>query len=89
MIDPTKLETKLADMWCDETVTLSLVSVCELIENAPTIDAEPVKHGRWKHSEYAGIDYYQCRLCGHSIRIRAENYCPNCGARMDGDDGDC
>ena len=43
-----------------------------------------VKHGWWKHSEYAGIDYYQCNLCGKSVRHTAENYCPNCGAKMDG-----
>lgn len=56
------------------------------IDNAPTVeDVLPVRHGRWKHSEYAGIDYYQCNLCGRSIRLRAENYCPNCGARMDGE----
>ena len=66
--------------------TVSLEKVAQNIDNAPTID--PVKHGRWVHSEYAGIDYYQCNLCGKSVRHTAENYCPNCGARMDGDDNE-
>ena len=46
----------------------------------------PLRHGRWEHSEYAGVDYYQCSVCGHSIRLTAENYCPNCGAKMDYDE---
>ena len=49
---------------------------------APTIN--PVRHGKWKLSEYAGVDYYQCSLCGHSVSPTAYNYCPYCGALMDG-----
>ena len=43
-------------------------------------DVAPVRHGRWE-KEYG---YYKCLLC-NSLDDFADNYCPNCGARMDGD----
>ena len=48
------------------------------IENAPAVDAEPVRHGRWEHG-------MRCTQCGQ-IDLSKPNYCPNCGARMDGDE---
>ncbi len=56
---------------------------------APTIDAEPVRHGRWEYPDY--YDYGDvCSYCGFdSGEIVGENqlkllkYCPHCGAKMD------
>ena len=53
-----------------------------------TIDAVPVKHGRWEPSEkYFG--YNKCSVCADCY-IDPEwamngkwHYCPNCGAKMD------
>ena len=63
------------------------------LDNAPTVDAEPVKHGRWEWSEDNW--WHRCTACGvtfdydktyelfdHGFQLA--NYCPNCGARMDG-----
>lgn len=51
------------------------------IEQAPTIEAEPVRHGKW--IEYPIADgMNQCSECG-VLRFGDSNYCPNCGARMD------
>ena len=64
----------------------------------PTIEAEPVKHGRWKcwttskftgkykdydEPEFKDYVYYTCSECYRKSAIK-ELYCPNCGARMDG-----
>lgn len=48
-------------------------------------DVATVRHGRWIDS-LARITPY-CSVCGHSHRclIRTPNYCPNCGAKMDGE----
>lgn len=35
-----------------------------------------VRHGRWEHG-------LQCPFC-NQIDITKPNYCPNCGAKMDG-----
>lgn len=46
---------------------------------------EEEKHGRWEDTN-AGEQIVACSRCGwvHDIRTFGKNYCPNCGARMDG-----
>lgn len=66
------------------------------IDQMPSADVQPVKHGRWigineycKKNGYIpsgmGI-YYWCSECGKG-EPKISDYCPNCGARMikDGD----
>ena len=54
-----------------------------IIKEQPTADVAEVKHGEWICLE-AEIGYFACSECDHRI-LRAEcNYCPNCGAKMDG-----
>ena len=51
----------------------------------PTVDVQEIKHGEWR--EHNKI--YICSQCGYSFEnegyIAFFNYCPNCGARMDGE----
>ena len=58
------------------------------IEGAPTVDAVHVKHGYWVNlAEHNMIDAYKCSACKEIwIGIGGYNYCPNCGARMDGEE---
>ena len=62
-----------------------------------TADVAPVVHGRWLHSgyeEYSGhLALVKCSRCSHeayaiACYVREGNYCPYCGARMDGGAGD-
>ena len=59
-----------------------LTEVRDRLEQLPSADVAPVWHGRWKKN-----DDYTCSLCSYRMVIGdgAYNYCPNCGARMDGD----
>lgn len=59
----------------------------EFIDDAPTVDAVPVKHGRWLRVGYIENTWLvsECSACGYQT-IDAGNYCTNCGAKMDGDD---
>ena len=67
--------------------------VCCVIDEAPSVDAEPVRHGRWVENGYAcGEIEWKCTACGNtewrvsSCRLK---WCPFCGAKMDGgDDGE-
>ena len=49
-------------------------------------------YGRWIHDGRrikSGIDWCHCSECGKSGNFCARtNYCPNCGAKMDGGDSD-
>ena len=50
-------------------------------------DVAPVVHGRWiEHKKYIFGTMYDCSVCDNRIldNGHAWNYCPNCGARMDG-----
>ena len=52
-------------------------------------DVVPVRHGRWIEQEkYTFGVMYDCSICGDRILDNGHswNYCPNCGARMDGGD---
>ena len=57
-------------------------------------DVAPVRHGRWLGWGKSGTPTYEnygtCSVCGEDAEIYTEhrNYCPNCGARMDGGDSD-
>lgn len=63
------------------------------VEESPTIEAEPVRHGEWGSPIIVGYDghhaiYAQpCRECGYECEIYRANFCPSCGAKMDGGDG--
>ena len=54
------------------------------IDAAKTVDAEPVRRGRWIPNEY-GVGWW-CGECKQHVR-RKRKYCPDCGARMDGEGG--
>ena len=55
-------------------------SVVDMLESRPTVDAVPVVHGRWLE----GSSRQPCSVCRYR-GMRSWNYCPNCGAKMDGD----
>ena len=60
------------------------------IRRLPSADVAPVRHGRWTtYKETAFADYANCSECGTEINVGDMSpYCPNCGARMDGDENE-
>lgn len=61
-----------------------LEDVQEWLNEQPTADVEEVKHGKWITFSLRDP---QCSLC-HSYNFEQSNYCPNCGAKMDGGKGE-
>ena len=54
----------------------------EIVRSA--LKAEPVRHGRWE--EYQVPHIVCCSECDWGTGVQDKyNYCPNCGAKMDGD----
>lgn len=77
-----KLCFETAEWYCSPTI--------KTIKEFPAADVQPVKYGRWSECYtdsrlYSGI----CSVCGgaaiRSVKANPLGYCPNCGARMDGD----
>ena len=61
-----------------------------IIDSFPAADVAPVRHGRWI-TEFDDLGWlkHTCTVCGYVKRTDVHvslgwNYCPNCGARMDG-----
>lgn len=63
------------------------------LEDFPATDVAPVRHGKWVHSRYENcseqFEMVKCSCCGReayamAFYVRDGNYCPNCGAKMDG-----
>lgn len=50
----------------------------ERLDYEPTIEAEPVRHGRW----LKGSVRQPCSVCRYK-GVRSWKYCPLCGAKMD------
>lgn len=86
---------KCANGEISDTCKVTGCGVVEIVGIMPTIEAEPVRHGRWiLCKDQTGVDNdnnnfaYFCSCCHyqdvHATRADVK-YCWNCGARMDGD----
>ena len=71
-----------------DTLAEGFTSAHNLIEFAPAVEAEPVKHGRWIFKWDSERDPKKlftrivCSECNLHTGQKS-TYCPNCGARMD------
>ena len=64
----------------------------ESVKELPAADVVPVVHGEWVdegfYADGSAKHAFHCSNCGHHIiewKDDTSNYCPNCGARMDGE----
>ena len=61
------------------------VKILEWIEQAPTVDAAPVRHGQWEtNSDRPDTLICSVCKCGFDMwKHDSHNFCPHCGAKMD------
>ena len=76
-----------------EVIAECMEIVVRYIKNAPTVDAVEVVHGKWSYDytdavcSNCGFKWFDgCQECG--VCPSDVNYCPNCGAKMDGGNED-
>ena len=63
--------------------TYDKARIIDAIDEQPTIEAEPVRRGRWTRFYYREADFsINCSLCDNPVRWRSP-YCPWCGAQME------
>ena len=68
-------------------------------DDLPAADVQEVRHGKWVECDYKKLEHgfietfpnegVCCSNCRTAFRKRdlwVKNYCPNCGARMDGEE---
>ena len=83
-----------------EGYTACLRGVIKAVNEMPTVDAVEVVHARWESDlhhldgqpykdEWYGY-IFKCSACGGTMMgdgdlVCRDNYCPRCGAKMDGD----
>ncbi len=70
----------------------AVLTAVKLFESIPAADVVEVRHGKWvvsrtdfgwNCSEFP--THCKCTLCGREVPYQdRDNYCPNCGAKMDG-----
>lgn len=80
-----------------DRLNIPLSDLCDIVAEIPSEDVQPVKHGRWIRSD--DQCWLTCPFCDTDVDVSCGapffyvdndevshiNFCPNCGARMDGD----
>lgn len=76
---------------CEFDRAYTKMDFCGWIDDAPTVHPEPPKRGKWVED----VAYYdedgcpciitRCDQCGEPNPV--SKFCPNCGAKMEGNDG--
>lgn len=91
LIDADKLRSDIIEKMSflkSAEENLEIMGGC--IDDATTVDAEPIRHGHWIYTDYC---VWVCSECRENPTrglgfVQAEEhlyeYCPRCGAKMDG-----
>lgn len=90
--------------YIDKQKTLNVIfEIAEnVINSLPSADVQPVRHGRWIIKDNPGTGWYRvtCSECGEDVTSTVPvigffpkakvvwDFCPECGARMDGEQDD-
>lgn len=79
----TAVRAVMAAKWVDGS---DGAMAMEIVASPAAADVAPVVHGRWIpfHSKISG-DIQYCSACEIGFAAKAD-YCPHCGAKMDGGD---
>lgn len=81
----TEKHTGAVEVMVDKAVETGLNMMIKAVRQIPAADVAPVVHGHWKD---IGTGHKECSECGESycgiLHYAPMNYCPSCGALMDG-----
>ena len=79
----TMLKSEKGDIKVMDTETLLY-----FIRKVPAADVAPVRHGHWVKEKPDVLIHWHCSVCEECYFLEEPNadYCPRCGAKMDGGD---
>ncbi len=66
------------------TIATAKKLVRSIVRRTPAADVAPVVHGRWVPNCVDGPAFFVCDQC-NTVWYNATKFCPNCGAKMDGE----
>ena len=85
------IDKAIADYTEHDDVLRFLSDLRLAVLDAPTADVEEVRHGHWNKT--CVPDIYQCDVCKRPVKMDElcdsevmREYCPKCGAKMDGEE---
>lgn len=90
-IDANALMKRIEEVYCKDCNSYNgvMCRACahmddmDFIEDAPTIDAQPVKHEKWVRDASGKLN---CSYCGYVPKWDDDKFCAGCGAKMNGVD---
>ena len=76
----------------DENITHKYKAIRKRLKGLPSADVVEVRHGYWiRHIDdiFPADSTLECSVCHEEecIFLCGDNYCPNCGAKMDKKEG--
>lgn len=84
LIDADRLVYALKNMSHRDGQSRAIKRAIKCVLEEPTIDAEPVRHGKWvKPSAFSETVCSVCVQANKNMFGEKSAYCPNCGAKMD------
>ncbi|MDE6019998.1 MAG: hypothetical protein K2H01_03230 [Ruminococcus sp.] len=88
------IDNNISSVWTGEHIEELLNDFYVVPKDVPTIEAEPVRHGKWSNKmvayraesdieEHGDMHFgFRCSEC-NAILNNKTKYCGNCGAKMD------
>ena len=78
-----KAEFDCMSVYVENELYLRLLDVGKFFQSIPAADVVEVKHGKWVSHDFEVT--FSCSKCDFTTDFHLSKYCPNCGARMDGE----
>lgn len=72
-----------AKLFPKEQVNLIKQIILSFVNEAPTLNVQPVVHAEWENVNPVEVPLYRCSACGRTPTVIKTNFCPDCGAKMD------
>lgn len=83
---------KITDPLKNSFLSFLIQDIERFVSMIPNADVQPVKHGKWldlwvEDDEIIGGGFMikQCSVCKEEMYYGEPRYCPDCGAKMDGE----
>ena len=83
-----RLISTAEEIWCNDAEIDILDAIIEDISRMPTVEAKPIIHAKWVSSKIPGSILSECSHCNFGCGAYSYEYCPYCGAKMDGEENE-